>query len=177
MRATMTTAALPGFWFHEPGSANGAEPEGGSSLLTMGGKSVVFADWIPSLGSRSSRGGIALPDKQPLPAERTAMSTPEVRDGKPPHRIRISTRAAFILGLFIVPVVYTLMVGVLPWVLSLLAPRYGWTESGPATWNRIGLIPVVAGVVGLVWVFSVMVAQFPKRVRSQKAATECTELG
>jgi len=68
----------------------------------------------------------------------------------------------FVLGLFIVSVVYPFMVGVLPWALSLLTPRYGWTESGPATWNLLGLIPVVAGSVGLLWVFSVMFAQFSK---------------
>ena len=46
-----------------------------------------------------------------------------------------------------------------PWALSLLAPRYGWTESGPATWNRLGLIVVMAGIAGLIWVFGVMLAQ------------------
>jgi protein-S-isoprenylcysteine O-methyltransferase Ste14 len=54
------------------------------------------------------------------------------------------------------------MVGVVPWALSLLTPRYGWTGRGPAAWNLLGLIPVVAGVAGLVWVFGVMFAQFPK---------------
>jgi protein-S-isoprenylcysteine O-methyltransferase Ste14 len=51
---------------------------------------------------------------------------------------------------------------VVPWALSLLTPRYGWTETGPGSWNLVGLIPVVAGIGGLIWVFSVGLAQFPK---------------
>jgi protein-S-isoprenylcysteine O-methyltransferase Ste14 len=54
------------------------------------------------------------------------------------------------------------MVGVLPWALSLLTPHLGWTEGGPGSWNLLGLIPVVAGIAGLVWVFGVMLAQVPK---------------
>jgi protein-S-isoprenylcysteine O-methyltransferase Ste14 len=90
------------------------------------------------------------------------MSVRDVPDGKASHRFRISRGAGFVLGVVIVSVVYPFMVGVLPWALSLLTPRYGWTERGPSAWNLLGLIPVVAGAAGLVWVFSVMFAQFPK---------------
>ena len=90
------------------------------------------------------------------------MSTSEVRDGKPSRRVHIPRWMAFQFGLFVVLVVYPLMVGVLPWAISLLTPRYGWTESGPGTGNLLGLIPVAAGTAGLIWVFSVMFAQFPK---------------
>jgi protein-S-isoprenylcysteine O-methyltransferase Ste14 len=68
----------------------------------------------------------------------------------------------FVLSLLVVSVVYPLMVGVLPWTLSFLAPRYGWSDSCPAAWNLLGVIPVAAGTIGLIWVFSVMFAQFPK---------------
>jgi protein-S-isoprenylcysteine O-methyltransferase Ste14 len=81
---------------------------------------------------------------------------------QPSQRVRIPRRLGFVLGLFVVSVVYPFMVGVLPWALSLLTPRPGWTASGPATWNLLGLIPVAAGIVGLIWVFGVMFAQFPK---------------
>jgi hypothetical protein len=37
---------------------------------------------------------------------------------------------ALLFGLFVVLVVDPLMVGVLPWAISSLTPRYGWTESG-----------------------------------------------
>jgi protein-S-isoprenylcysteine O-methyltransferase Ste14 len=90
------------------------------------------------------------------------MSTPEVSDGKPARRTRISHRLALFLGLLVVLVVYPLMVGVLPWALSLPTPPLGWTESGPGIWNLLGLIPVVAGLAGLVWVFGEMFVQFPK---------------
>jgi protein-S-isoprenylcysteine O-methyltransferase Ste14 len=90
------------------------------------------------------------------------MSPPEIPDTALPRRLRISRRAAFVLGLVVVLVIYPLMVGGLPWVLSLLSPRFGWTEGGPAAWNLVGSIPVAVGAAGLVWVFSVMFAQFPK---------------
>jgi protein-S-isoprenylcysteine O-methyltransferase Ste14 len=40
---------------------------------------------------------------------------------------------------------------VLPWAISLLTPRYGWTASYPSSWNLLGLIPVVAGTIGFIW--------------------------
>ena len=39
----------------------------------------------------------------------------------------------------------------LPWAISLLAPRYGWTAGRPNTWNLMGLIPVIVGTIGLLW--------------------------
>ncbi len=89
------------------------------------------------------------------------MSQPAIPDPAPPHRYRISRRTAFLAGLPIVLVIYPFFVGGLPWLLSLLTPRFGWTERGPAAWNLLGLIPVVAGAAGLVWVFSTMFAQIP----------------
>lgn len=90
------------------------------------------------------------------------MSTPEVSASKRSHRYRISTRIAVIAGVFILSVVDPFIFLVLPWVVSLLTPRLGWTEHGPAALNMLGLFPVVAGALGLVWVFSVMLAQIPK---------------
>jgi len=90
------------------------------------------------------------------------MSTPEVTASKRSHRIRISRRMAFIVGVFIITIVLPFNFGVLPWLLSLLTPRFGWAEHGPAAWNMLGLFPVVVGALGLVWVFTVMFAQIPK---------------
>lgn len=89
------------------------------------------------------------------------MAKSEARDSRQ-HGLRISRGRGLILGLVVVSIIYPLMVGVLPWGLSLLTPRYGWTESRPAVWNLVGLLPVMAGIAGLVWVFSVMFTQFPK---------------
>jgi protein-S-isoprenylcysteine O-methyltransferase Ste14 len=90
------------------------------------------------------------------------MSTPKVHTSKRPHRYRISRGMAFIAGGFIVSVVLPFNFLVLPWLLSLLTPHLGWSEHGPAAWNMLGLFPVVAGALGLVWVLSVMFAQIPK---------------
>jgi len=87
------------------------------------------------------------------------MSTTDVPNGKPSRPIRVPRWMAFLLGLFVALGVYPLMVGVLPWAISGLTPRSGWTESGPASWNLLGLILVVAGTAGLIWVFSVLLAQ------------------
>jgi protein-S-isoprenylcysteine O-methyltransferase Ste14 len=90
------------------------------------------------------------------------MNMHESLDTTPRRRFRIRRRTAFRLGLVIVLVIYPLMVGVLPWAVSLLAPRYGWTERGPGPWNWPGLALVAAGAAGLVWVFGTMFAQFPR---------------
>jgi protein-S-isoprenylcysteine O-methyltransferase Ste14 len=90
------------------------------------------------------------------------MSPPEVPASKRPHRYRISRGMAFISGFFIVSVVLPFNFLVLPWLLSLLTPHLGWSEHGPAACNMLGLFPVVAGALGLVWVLSVMFAQIPK---------------
>ena len=90
------------------------------------------------------------------------MSTPEVPASKRSQRYRISRRMAVIAGVIILSIVDPFFFVVLPWLVSLLTPRLGWTEHGPAAWNMLGLFPVVAGALGLVWVFSVMFAQIPK---------------
>jgi protein-S-isoprenylcysteine O-methyltransferase Ste14 len=90
------------------------------------------------------------------------MSTPEVPASKRSHRTRISRRMAIIFGVFVVFVVHPFAFGVLPWLLSLLTPRLGWTEQGPAAWNILGLFPVVAVALGLAFEYSVGFAQFRK---------------
>jgi len=90
------------------------------------------------------------------------MSTPEVPASKRSHRIRISRRMLIIFGVFVVSVVYPFTFGALPWLLSLLTPRFGWTEHGPAAWNTLGLFPVVAVALGLASVLSWGFAQFRK---------------
>ena len=55
-----------------------------------------------------------------------------------------------------------------PWLLSLLGTRYGWTADGPGNWNLIGLAPVVVGEFGVLW-FAVTAMRhlhlLPERVR------------
>ena len=95
------------------------------------------------------------------------MSTPEVPTSKRSHRTRISRRMLFIFGVFgffVVSVAHSFTLVVLPWLLSRLTPRLGWTEHGPAAWNVLGLFPVVAGALGLAWVYIVGFAEFRKRL-------------
>lgn len=91
------------------------------------------------------------------------LSTPEeAPDAMPSRRAHVPRWMLILFALFVVLLVYPFMVAVVPWAISLLTPRYGWTEGSPAPWNWLGLIPVIVGIAGLVWVFSVMLAQIPK---------------
>ena len=90
------------------------------------------------------------------------MGTHETPDRTPSRRVLVHRWQVIVLGLYAWLVVYPFMLSVVPWALSLLTPRFGWTESGPGTWNLLGLIPVVAGVAGLIWVFCVGMALFRK---------------
>ena len=85
-------------------------------------------------------------------SERNAVSTPEVPDGKLSHRVSIPRWIAVLLGLFVWFVALPLVHGVIPWAISLLTPRYGWTEGWPGVWNLPGLIPVIVGAAGLIWI-------------------------
>jgi hypothetical protein len=37
------------------------------------------------------------------------------------------------------------VLALIPWALSLLGTRHGWTDGGPGVINFVGLIPVAAG--------------------------------
>ncbi len=54
-----------------------------------------------------------------------------------------------------IPIVWAFIVlvimGILPWVVSLLGPRYGWLQGVPATWNFVGLIVIFMGLAMYVW--------------------------
>lgn len=97
-----------------------------------------------------------------LTGDDNKMPAPEASPGKASRRIRMRRRTALVLGLGIVLPAFTLIYAVLPWSMSLLAPRHGWSETGPATLNLLGLIPTAVGFAGLIWVLSVMMAQVPK---------------
>ena len=54
-----------------------------------------------------------------------------------------------------IPLVWFVLVGVilvvLPWAVSRLGPRFGWSQGIPATWNLAGLIGVAFGLTFYVW--------------------------
>jgi protein-S-isoprenylcysteine O-methyltransferase Ste14 len=75
----------------------------------------------------------------------------------------IPRRLAFVLF----PPLFLVAHGVLPWAMSLLGPRYGWTDGSPALWNLLGLVPVAVGVMALIWLTVngyAQIGQVPKRV-------------
>ena len=54
-----------------------------------------------------------------------------------------------------IPIVWAILIlvilVVLPWAVSKLGPRYGWSQAVPATWNLTGLIAVAIGLMMYVW--------------------------
>ncbi len=95
------------------------------------------------------------------------MKTSELPDEKSSTRVTISRRMALILAPLAWLVAIPLGHGVVPWAISLLTPHYGWTPNRPGIWNLLGLIPVVAGAAGLIWVFVLGLAQaaeLPERI-------------
>lgn len=68
-----------------------------------------------------------------------------------PQRVRplllVTALAAWLVG---VPLAHA---GV-PWALSRLGPRYGWSDGGAGAANALGLATVVAGGAFLLWVMT-----------------------
>lgn len=84
-----------------------------------------------------------------------------------PANTGIPRWAALALALLLWLVAIPLVHGVLPWAISRLSPRYGWTNGSPALWNRLGLIPVAVGTGFLLWVMVLgfaLFAEWPGRV-------------
>ena len=53
---------------------------------------------------------------------------------------------------------------VAPWAISRLLPRHGWETGGPRIWNVVGLMPIVLGIAGLVWIIVTAFVQTPRRL-------------
>jgi protein-S-isoprenylcysteine O-methyltransferase Ste14 len=71
------------------------------------------------------------------------------------------------LGPLVFLVAIPLVHGVLPWAISLFGHWYGWVDGRPALWNLLGLLPVLAGVIVLVWILVLglrLGSQLPERV-------------
>lgn len=72
------------------------------------------------------------------------MSTPTIPDSDQPKKTKVlSVWLAYPLALIVWEVV--------PWAISLLTARHGWTAGRPGFWNLIGLILVPLGTAGLIW--------------------------
>src|SRR5437868_11160360 len=94
--------------------------------------------------------------------------TVEQKPSRPHHegvsRVSLPRWGAVILSLLVWLVGFPLFHGVLPWELTRLGPWYGWSDGRPEAWNVLGLIPIAAAAVCLVWVAILHFAQTPQRV-------------
>jgi protein-S-isoprenylcysteine O-methyltransferase Ste14 len=79
--------------------------------------------------------------------------------------ITVPRSIAVIVGLFVGLVVIPLAHGVIPWALSTLLPRYGWTGGSPGLWNRLGLMAVVLAAALLIWILAFAIPQAPSKVK------------
>lgn len=68
-------------------------------------------------------------------------------------KINISKRTAYALAPLAWLVAIPLAHGGVPWALSLLTQRYGWVNHRPEIVNLTGLLPILLGCSGLIWVF------------------------
>ena len=94
-----------------------------------------------------------------------AVSAPKVPNEKPSSKVSLPRWLALVLGFFAWLVAIPLAHCGLPWAISLVAPRYGWTDGSPGIWNLFGLIPVVFGIVCLIWIMVLGFAQTPEKVK------------
>jgi hypothetical protein len=95
-------------------------------------------------------------------------------EGKSSGNGRILRRTVVGLGLIAWLIALPLIHGVLPWVLSSLTIRYGWTRGRPGIWNLLGLLLVAIGAAGLIWVLALGLArirELPGRMRGPYAFT------
>ena len=84
------------------------------------------------------------------------MNTTENPNQEPSKRASVPWWIGFVAALIVWEVV--------PWAISSLTPRYGWTQARPGIWNLLGLIPVVVGTIGLIWGLSLHSAESPKGI-------------
>lgn len=89
----------------------------------------------------------------------------QISDEEPPGKVSLPRWLALALGVFAWLVAIPLAHGVLPWAVSLLAPRYGWMDGRPGSWNLLGSVPVLFAVVTLVWIMVLGFAETPEKVK------------
>jgi protein-S-isoprenylcysteine O-methyltransferase Ste14 len=55
--------------------------------------------------------------------------------------------------------------GVAPWAMSLLTRRYGWIGGRPGIFNVLGLVVVLFGAAGLIWIVMVAFDEAPETIQ------------
>ena len=92
------------------------------------------------------------------------VSVPEVPNEKTSSKVSLPRWLALVFGCFAFFVAIPLVHCALPWAISLLTPHYGWIDGRPGIGNLFGLIPIVFGIVCLVWIMILGFAQTPEKV-------------
>jgi protein-S-isoprenylcysteine O-methyltransferase Ste14 len=82
------------------------------------------------------------------------------RDG-----ITVPRWVVIVLALIVCLIVIPLAHGGVPWFISTRMHRWGWTGAGPGFWNWLGLIPVGAATILLLWLLLLGISQAPERVK------------
>ena len=72
-----------------------------------------------------------------------------------PQDTKRSADRGLVLPRWVVPFAWTGIVSVilvlLPWLVSKLGPRFGWSQHGPTAWNIAGLFVVAVGLGLYAW--------------------------
>jgi|SRR6266498_3731010 len=56
----------------------------------------------------------------------------------------------------------------LPWAISLLTRRNGWSRGRPSLWNYLGVVPVACGLGMIAWAGSVHILSAPQGWQLQR---------
>lgn len=74
-----------------------------------------------------------------------------------------------VLPRWAIPLVWAVLVlaiqVLLPWALSKIGPRFGWSAGIPGSWNLVGLVAVAVGIALYTWCLAVHFADYPPSVR------------
>jgi protein-S-isoprenylcysteine O-methyltransferase Ste14 len=65
----------------------------------------------------------------------------------------------------------------IPWALSTLAPRYGWTDGRPSAWNLSGLVLAAAGLACVAWLMVLHFTAARGQVRLERTPTYLLQRG
>jgi protein-S-isoprenylcysteine O-methyltransferase Ste14 len=82
---------------------------------------------------------------------------------------KLQEESGFFLPRWAVPYVWAVIVLViqimLPWVISILGPRFGWSQQKPALWNFSGMLPIIMGLIMYGWCLSFHFKTYSASVR------------
>jgi protein-S-isoprenylcysteine O-methyltransferase Ste14 len=96
------------------------------------------------------------------------MNTTENPDNKQPDRANLPRWMVLLIALFFWVILLPLVFAGIPWAISLLTPRYGWTDGRPGMWNLLGLIPIALATICLIWLMILHFSRMPKRVQLER---------